>query len=199
MSELLHYLAAALGVWIAAFAVLAGREASPALWLTIVGLGVVVALLAFLGGRRSRSGGGIWADRLGVGVALVLVVVAIYPCEGGLRWSTLLAGLLVALILAAILRLRPAARTFTLHAHDGGTLMEVTKLEVLGSDFVMRGKMMGAMPTTAHLRPEELWLALTMLPLGVILRLPFLLYRAWRSAPRPSTGSGDAAQRAASH
>ena len=42
-----------------------------------------------------------------------------------------------------------------LYAPDNTVLMEVTKVERQGDDLVLKGKVFGAMPMTAILRPEE--------------------------------------------
>jgi len=47
---------------------------------------------------------------------------------------------------------------------------------------VVRGKMMGTMPTTAHMHPDEIWKALTMMSLNVILRFPRLIYLGWKAS-----------------
>ena len=85
----------------------------------------------------------------------------------------------------AAVRLRHKAKNFVLNAQDGSVLMEIRRVEFKGSDLLIRGKMMGTMPTVASMRPEEVWKALTMVPFKVIIYLPVRLFRAWRSAGKP--------------
>jgi len=56
-------------------------------------------------------------------------------------------------------------------------LMVVSKIERDGDALVIKGKIMGAMPMTAKLRPEEARAALKLLDLKTILFLATLLFR----------------------
>ena len=42
-----------------------------------------------------------------------------------------------------------------LYSADNSVLMEVNSLEIEGGQLLIKGKIMGAMPMTAKLRPEE--------------------------------------------
>ena len=102
--------------------------------------------------------------------------------EQDIKWQVPIGSALVFFMLLAALRLRLASKNFILHAQDGAVLMEVKKLEYKNSKLVVRGKMMGTMPTTAHMHPDELWKALTMISLKVFLSFPKLIYLGWKSA-----------------
>ena len=57
-----------------------------------------------------------------------------------------------------------------------GELMAISELEREGNDLVIRGKIYGAMPMTARLRPEEVRNLLSLLTPGIlwfILTMPF--------------------------
>ncbi len=97
------------------------------------------------------------------------------------KWQMMISSVLILLILIATLRLRTVSNNFILHAADGAVLMEIKKLEYRNSKLVVRGKMMGTMPTTAHLYPGELWKALTIISFNVILSFPKLIYLGWKS------------------
>lgn len=56
-------------------------------------------------------------------------------------------------------------------------LMVVSKIERDGDALVIKGKIMGAMPMTAKLRPEEARAALKLLDLKTLLFLVTLLFR----------------------
>lgn len=98
-----------------------------------------------------------------------------------LRWLTFIVGLVAAVFLMFTIRLMPTVKNFILHAQDGATLMEIKKLEFKDGNLIVKGKMMGTMPTVAQMRPEEIWKALSMMPLGVLLGFPAYLYKAWKS------------------
>ena len=63
-----------------------------------------------------------------------------------------------------------------LYSPDKSELMDVSALERDGNDLVIKGKVFGAMPMTARLRPEEARKALRLVNLKLalfILTLPF--------------------------
>jgi hypothetical protein len=63
-----------------------------------------------------------------------------------------------------------------LYSPDKSELMDVSSIERDGSDLVIKGKVFGAMPMTARLRPAEAKKALKLLDLKTalfILTLPF--------------------------
>ena len=63
-----------------------------------------------------------------------------------------------------------------LYSPDKSELMDVGSIERDGSDLVIKGKVFGAMPMTARLRPEEARKALKLVDLKIalfILSLPF--------------------------
>lgn len=75
-----------------------------------------------------------------------------------------------------------------MYTKDGNVLMEVSKIGLEGSNLTVRGKIMGTMPTTAYVRPEELWGMLGLLPIKFIAYLPLLLFRGWRRRKRLKPG-----------
>jgi len=72
-----------------------------------------------------------------------------------------------------------------MYTKEGSVLMEVTKIGLEGCNLTMRGKIMGTMPITAYVRPEELWGMLGLVPLRFIACLPLLLFKGWRRRRRP--------------
>ena len=58
-----------------------------------------------------------------------------------------------------------------IYGADGREMMAVTSIERSGSDLVIKGKLFGAMPVTAKLKPAEARNALRLLGLRTILFL----------------------------
>ncbi|MEZ5897631.1 MAG: hypothetical protein R3C51_14685 [Parvularculaceae bacterium] len=67
-------------------------------------------------------------------------------------------------------------------------LMTVRRLEKDGSDLVITGKIFGAMPMKARLRPEEARAAMKMLDLRTILFLLTLIFRKGDPMPEEPVG-----------
>ncbi|MDY6906807.1 MAG: hypothetical protein SV910_01050 [Chloroflexota bacterium] len=72
----------------------------------------------------------------------------------------------------------------------GNTLMEASSLERRGDDMVMKGKMMGSMPATIYIRPEEVWQATKLLSWSVLWYMPIIVVKGWwRNRRMPSQKS----------
>ena len=64
-----------------------------------------------------------------------------------------------------------------IYGADNREMMDITALERDGRQLVIRGKIFGAMPLTAKLRPEEARAALKLLDLRTALFLLMLFFR----------------------
>lgn len=64
---------------------------------------------------------------------------------------------------------------------DGIEMMNVKSIERDGDRIVIKGKMMGTMATTIYVEPAEAWAALRLFPPSLIVRLPLLLLKGFRS------------------
>lgn len=61
---------------------------------------------------------------------------------------------------------------------DNSELIKISSIERQGNELVLKGKIFGAMPMTAKLRPEEARAALKLLDLKLIWFLLSLVFRA---------------------
>ncbi|EXR37199.1 hypothetical protein RFH95_18790 [Acinetobacter nosocomialis] len=64
------------------------------------------------------------------------------------------------------------------YGNDNSELMNVSTIERNGNELILKGKIFGAMPMTAKLRPEEARAALKLLNFKTVLFLITLLFRA---------------------
>lgn len=64
----------------------------------------------------------------------------------------------------------------------GNTMLETASLERQGDDLVMKATVMGAMPMTVYIRPEEIWSMMKLLSWPVIWYLPIIMAKGWRRA-----------------
>jgi len=69
-----------------------------------------------------------------------------------------------------------------IYGADNREMMNITSLERDGAQLVIRGKIFGAMPLTAKLRPEEARAALRLLDFRTALFLLSLFFRRRQSA-----------------
>ena len=64
----------------------------------------------------------------------------------------------------------------------GEEMMDVRSLRQKGDDLVVKGKLMGYVPISVYLKPEELWGAVRLLSWAVLLYLPVMMIKGcWRS------------------
>lgn len=64
-------------------------------------------------------------------------------------------------------------------------MIEVTEIKVKKGSIATKGKMMGTMPGTFYLTPEELWNMVKMVSLSLICWMPILIVKGmWRSWTR---------------
>lgn len=65
-----------------------------------------------------------------------------------------------------------------LYGQDKSEIMEISKIERKGNNLVLKGKVFGSMPLTAHLRPEEARKGLRLLGFKLGLFLLTFLFRS---------------------
>ena len=70
-----------------------------------------------------------------------------------------------------------------LHTPDGNELMEVLRIEREGNQLVVRGTIMGTMPTKAVIRPENLRAAFALLSPRLLFDLVCLLFAKSSNKP----------------
>ena len=68
-----------------------------------------------------------------------------------------------------------------LYSKEGVEMMDVKSIDLDGDRLVLKGKMMGTMAATIHIKPEDMWAAFQLFPWGVKLRMPLLLLKGWRA------------------
>jgi hypothetical protein len=72
-----------------------------------------------------------------------------------------------------------------IYGNDQSELMNISKIERQGHELVLKGKIFGAMPMTAKIRPEEARAALKLLDFKLVLFLISLLFRPRVSKRKP--------------
>jgi hypothetical protein len=98
-------------------------------------------------------------------------------------------GVVLVLLAAAVVlaRVRTGSAPARIRSRDGQIMMEITSVGVADGQLVIKGSFMGAMPATTLIRPEEVWKALGLTGIRVILAMPALLLIGWWRCVRPSS------------
>jgi multisubunit Na+/H+ antiporter MnhF subunit len=183
MRALLLGLIGGLGVWFALTAWILDFPATDArLIATALGLAVTAVAMVVIH----------WSGTLGcrlVGLlGCAIVVVGIVGVLGGpsARLNEIVIGLLVALvgfIAGEIAKPAPVSAV----DKDGHTLAEIKTITRKGDVVAMKAQLLGAMPATIYVSPEELWKIVGLLGADTAFALPRLLTLGWlrvRRQPR---------------
>jgi len=176
MLKIVHYLIMILGGLLAIMAGLEAYHTSLIVPWAITLSGFLIAILAGIISWHNNKA----LHWVTIVLATSLLGQAMFV-HNYLFWISLIVGIVSLVLLLFTLRLRSDTKNFILHAQDGSTLMEIRKLEFKEENLIIRGKMMGTMPTVAKMQPEEVWKAISIMPTKVLLRFPAYLFKAWKT------------------
>lgn len=176
MHAALLALAGVLGGWLVAAPLVLGHATSST-WYIDPALGLVTITLAAAGVRWSNASIAAWLVAL---VGLVLVVVGFSGLIGSpsARLDEGLVGLLLALLGLIATQLTVPTSAVAVDK-DGRPLSEIMTIRRKGDLVAMRAKLLGSMPATIYITPEELWKVVGLIDAGVAFALPRLLVVGW--------------------
>jgi hypothetical protein len=175
MKKLLHFTVVVVGILLTLFSGYQANETFIFSYWIISGTSLLMTTCAMvLSGKNIK-----FLHWVSILLAITLIVLSWFVVE--LCLLTFIIGLFSLIVLISSIRLLPTVENFILHAQDGSILMEIKKVEFKKDNLIVRGKMMGTMPTVAEMRPEEIWKAFSLIPLGVLLGFPAYLFKAWKT------------------
>ena len=170
MGKILSGLMAAIGVWLV---VTPWTD-----WYTSVGssryltvaLGGLVLILAVVQLLRRAPGRIVTVDWVTLVAGAVLLISGIFLPDraGGIRASEIICGLLLVGTSWLAVHLPKATTTAKMISIEGQVMLEMKELIVDKRGIGMKGKLMGAMPATIYLKPDEIWNLIGMIPAGVV-------------------------------
>lgn len=172
MKKLFYYIITALAIWLLVSPFLL-RYADIASIAVAVIAALVGGAIAVLAAGKEPSG----AAKIIMGLGAVLVVwglVGIFLANGA-GLNELLIGLLWGGIALVITQIQPAVE---LVAYDvyGNPMAQITKISIKKDDLVAKAILLGSMPSTMYMRPEEVWKVLGMISLETLLGMPKFLF-----------------------
>jgi hypothetical protein len=177
MKKLFYYIITALAAWLLVSPFLL-RYADIASIAVAVLAALVGGAIAVLAARKEPAG----AAKIIMGLSTVLVVwglVGIFLANGA-GLNELLIGLLWGGIALVISQIQPTAEIVAYDVY-GNPMAQITKLSFKKDDLVAKAVLLGSMPSTMYMRPEEVWKMLGMISFETLLGMPkFLLIGAKR-------------------
>lgn len=169
--------------WVLGYSATSARSADPA-------LGLAAIVLAVIGVRWPGVRVAAWLITAG---GLVLLVAGLSGAFGdqAARVDEGLAGLFL-VVLGLFASQLVKAPSIVAVDKDGRTLAEITSIRRKGDLLAMKGQLLGSMPATIYLTPEELWKIVGLIDPGVAFALPRLLARGWWRSRQHTTAEGSA-------
>ena len=169
-----------IGVWLIISSWFLGYHSLVGRWYVILtGIVIVVLSLKFVIGFAPKTIWPYWVNGL-LGIGLIISGAGVMVVgEGYSHANEIICGIFITLLSFLSTQIMEGIPV-RLYTKDGAVLMETRGLEHRGRSLVIRGKIMGTMPTTAYLYPEEAWAMIGLLNWKIIFYLPFFLFFGWR-------------------
>jgi len=182
MKKMFYYIITALAVWLLVSPFLL-RYADIASIAVAVIAELVGGAIAVLAAGKEPAG----AAKIIMGIGAVLVVwglVGIFLANGA-GLNELLVGLLWGGMALVITQIQPAAEVVAYDVY-GNPMAQITKISIKKDDLVAKAILLGSMPSTMYMRPEEVWKVLGMISFETLLGMPkFLITGAKRVNAEP--------------
>ena len=180
MKKFLYVLVLILAVWLAISPFLLGSTS----WLrkgVDLAAALVVTVLVVLGTRNSGSKYPSWII-LFIGLAMIVWGAIARPLTGEPGGaSEIIVGVLW-LILAFIITQLFAFSKMSVYDVSGRELTSMSLISFKKENIAIKAILLGSMPSTLYVRPEEVWKALSLVDESVIWHLPAFLYQGWKLA-----------------
>lgn len=178
MTKLINYFLMIVGAWLMISPFLLGYTASSLALCMIVG--ILVIALAFLSIRSKVAQ---WPSVLIALLGLFLIlwgsfIARLVGATAGA--SEIIAGILLAVFSILVLPFLLEVEKVQFFNRSGGELATFSKIRMKDNNIIAKGMLLGSMPETIYMYPEEICKALAMIDFGVILALPKILYTGWK-------------------
>lgn len=169
MGQILSGVMTVIGIWLVATPWTGWYAGSSGARYLDVVLGVLIVILGLVHLLRKAPGRIAGVDWVALVAGIVLLVGGIFlPDRGGaVRANEIICGLLVIGISWVAVHL-PASTVTKMVSIEGQVLLEMTDMLADKRGIGMKGKLMGAMPATIYIKPNELWNLLGMVPARVV-------------------------------
>ena len=179
MTRLLEYAIIVLGIWLCVSPFVLGHVGILGFAIPIV-VGVLAVILAFIG-MKSKT---VQANFM---VLVVLgVCLAVWGVVGGFVFdrvagiNEVVIGVLLAALAAVCLPLQVEVEKARFFNRSGSELASIGKVSEKKGNLLAKTILLGSMPETVFIRPEELCGLLSILEFDVVKKLPGMLYAAWK-------------------
>jgi hypothetical protein len=178
MTKLLNYLIMLVSVWLLVSPLILGYGGA-SLILCIV-TGIAMLALAYTSLKRKADQ---WPAMAGIVIGFFLFLWGVFlghrmGASAGI--SEILVGFLLALLNLVVLPFQLVVSKVEFVNRNGGELATFTQIRMKNGDILAKAMLLGSMPETIYMRPEEICKAVALMDAKVILSLPSILFKGWR-------------------
>ncbi|MGS0763426.1 SPW repeat protein [Syntrophomonas curvata] len=183
MKKFFAWIAILLGIWLVITPWLLNyREMLPQWHDTIWGLVIIILGLVFNYAKVDQPINWPHVTNLILGLWLSISGIVIFgSISTAIRLNEIIVGILLALFSAVATQIIEGKKAYV-YTKEGSVLVEMSKMNYKNGIIVMKGKAFGSMPQVMHVRPDEIWQMLGMVPFEIIVHMPKLLYLGWKQS-----------------
>jgi hypothetical protein len=178
MTKILNYIIMVVAGWLVISPLLFGYQGA-GLGVNIV-IGLLVIVLAYISIKNKTAQ---WPSMViaVLGVFLILwgaFIGRLMGTSAGVNEA--LVGILLLLLGLVVLPFQIEVTKSIFFNRSGGELANCTRIRVKDGNILAKATLLGSMPETIYMRPEEICKAIAMMETEVIMALPKMLYQGWK-------------------
>lgn len=180
MTRLLEYVIVVLGVWLCVSPLALGHVGVLGFAVPVVA-GALAVMLACVG-MKSKTMQANFMALVVLGACLV-----VWGVVGGIAFdrvagiNEVVIGVLLVALAAVCLPLQVDVDKARFFNRSGSELASITKVSEKKGNLLAKTTLLGSMPETVFIRPEELCGLLSILEFDIVKKLPGMLYASWKS------------------
>jgi hypothetical protein len=176
MTKILNYIIMIFAGWLVISPLFLGYQDSAGISVNIV-IGLLVIVLAYISIKYKAAQ---WPSMVIAASGIFLIfwgafIGRLMGASAGV--NEVLAGILLLLLGLVILPFQIEVTMSVFFNRSGGELANCTRIRVKDGNILAKATLLGSMPETIYMRPEEICKAAAMMEPEVIMALPKILYR----------------------
>lgn len=179
MTKVLNYIIMVVAGWLVISPLLFSYEVAAGMGVNIV-IGLLVIVLAYISIKQRAAQ---WPSMVIAILGLFLILWGAFigrliGASAGV--NEVLVGILLLLLGLIVIPFQIEATKSVFYNRSGGELANSTRIRVKDGNILVKSTLLGSMPETIYMRPEEICKAAAMVEPEVVLALPKMLYQGWK-------------------
>lgn len=177
MTKVLNYIIMVVAGWLVISPLVLSYDSGTGVNIVI---GLLMIVLAYISIKQKAAQ---WPSMVIAALAAFLILWGAFI--GGLMGASagineVLVGILLLLLGLVVLPFQIEATKSVFYNRSGGELANSTRIRVKDGNILVKSTLLGSMPETIYMRPEEICKAAAMVEPEVVMALPKMLYKGWK-------------------